>query len=382
MYLDGRGTVKDVPQGVKWLDAAALQKYELARNALVFIYAEGFGVKPDAVEAVYRFGRQRLTDEGEAAYHLGNFYARGFSVWLGEQILLDWVYAHRGISPEQVRPYLHQLQGRRWSDEDEALRWYTLGAEKGFVGAQVNLATLLMDADSAQWHCGEAVKWLHKAADQGDQTALVNMGLLWLDGPKERVMNGIGVQLQKVGQGMEILDVVSSGAAQEAGLKVGDVIVALDGQRTQSLEVSDVTARLRAERKAPHEIQVRRVPAGELPAIAVQSRVLRLSCPGAERMGLRKDPATAFTWFEKAAAKGSPAGRFFMAQAYARGLGVQADARKALSLFERGAGDGDWASAQELSRMYARGEGVAKDPERSQYWLRQAIDLKHRALAH
>src|ERR1019366_2220885 len=55
-----------------------------------------------------------------------------------------------------------------------------------------------------------------------------------------------GMWLERTKGGFEVVDVVAGGAAEEAGLKAGDIIVAIDGKSTSAWLSSDARARLKA----------------------------------------------------------------------------------------------------------------------------------------
>ena len=64
---------------------------------------------------------------------------------------------------------------------------------------------------------------------------------------------GCGRSLRNVAgaheRGFEVVDVVVGSAADEAGIKAGDVIVAIDGKAASSWQLSDARERLKAARE-------------------------------------------------------------------------------------------------------------------------------------
>lgn len=54
-----------------------------------------------------------------------------------------------------------------------------------------------------------------------------------------------GMWLNRGEDGFQVMDVVAGGPAAEAGLKVGDTIVAMDGQTSKNLALPDVRLRLK-----------------------------------------------------------------------------------------------------------------------------------------
>lgn len=380
IYFEGLAGPKDFDEALKWLGAAARQGYRAAQYTLVFIYAEGFDTKPNAIEAAYWYTGRRVSDEGEAAYHVGTFYTRGFFAWPEEQRVLAWLLRHRGVADNASRQYLNQIYGQRWGDEDQAVRWYRAGAEAGFVGAQVNLARINWNQESRYWNCAEAVKWTRVAAEKVDPTAMVNMGMFYVQGPKERVVNAIGVEMEQTDNGIQVKNVLSGSPAEAAGMKPTDFIVTVNSEDARMLGVRGVADLIRASKNKEVVLRVRRGSDSNLKAIGVTPRETRLKCPGADSAGLKRDPEEAVRWFEKASDRGDLTGLFYLAQAYQEGTGVPQDYKKALELYERGASRGDWEAAQAISHMYTNGEAGEKNKELADQWFRKAVNLKHKAV--
>lgn len=378
-HLEGLGIPKNFDEAVKWLGLAAKQRFEQAQYALIFVFAEGFDTKPSAIEAAYWYTGRRISHEGEAAYHVGTFYSRGFSAWPDEQRVLAWLFRRRGIAADATSRYLKQIYGQRWGDQDEAVRWYRTGAEAGFVGAQVNLARVHWDQEGRYWNCAEAAKWTRLAAEKADPTAMVNLGMLYFQGPRERVVIAMGIEMEDTENGIHVRNVVSGSPAEAAGVRPDDFIVDVNGEDARKLGVQGIVDMVRATKEKEIALRLRR--GDEAPrTFGVTPREVRFKCPGADSAGLKRDPEEAVRWFEKASDRGNLTGLFYLAQAYRNGTGVPQDYKKALKLYERGASRGDWEAAQEIAHMYTTGEAGEKNKELADQWFRKAVDLKHKAV--
>ncbi|MDP1730593.1 MAG: tetratricopeptide repeat protein [Devosia sp.] len=64
----------------------------------------------------------------------------------------------------------------------EAIRWFRLAAEQGFLGAQTSLAALYDFGLGVTKDHGEAAKWWRMAAEQDDPGSQVFLSLKYEDG--------------------------------------------------------------------------------------------------------------------------------------------------------------------------------------------------------
>jgi len=69
--------------------------------------------------------------------------------------------------------------------------------------------------------------------------------------PSPDAYDRAGLWLNRTDAGFQVMDVVAAGPAAEAGLKAGDIIVAVDGQPAKELLLPDVRTRSRSPRPAP-----------------------------------------------------------------------------------------------------------------------------------
>lgn len=83
---------------------------------------------------------------------------------------------------------------------------------------------------------------------------------------------GVGVGLQETAGGVQIGEVIRFSSAEEAGLQVGDQIVAIDGENTSGMTSTDVAARLRGAEGTSVKITVRR-QGSELTVTCVRRQV-------------------------------------------------------------------------------------------------------------
>ena len=83
---------------------------------------------------------------------------------------------------------------------------------------------------------------------------------------------GIGVTIREVEGGMEIMEVVSGGPAQEAGIQVGDICTEVQGEQTTVLGMTGTQDRVRGEEGTTVHMTLRR--GGETYSVDVERRAI------------------------------------------------------------------------------------------------------------
>jgi TPR repeat protein len=116
-----------------------------SQNDLGLLYAKGFGVPKDYVEAVNLFLRAAEQGHADAQFNLGVMNAEG----LGVQV-----------------------------DFALAMKWFRKAAEQGAFAAQSNLGFMYANGDGVEKDITEAYAWLNLAGSKGDETSRKNLGTL------------------------------------------------------------------------------------------------------------------------------------------------------------------------------------------------------------
>lgn len=88
--------------------------------------------------------------------------------------------------------------------------------------------------------------------------------------------------------------------------------------------------------------------------------------------GVRRNPATAATYFRRAADDGHAAARYNLGLLYLKGNGVHRNLGEAARWFRLSADQGYAKAQYNLGVMYARGEGVTRDRRMALHWLAQS----------
>jgi TPR repeat protein len=143
MYLEGKGVAKNVPEGIKWIRAAADGGHAAAQLNVGLLYSNGFGVPKDYAEAAkwYRRSAEQGDPGGEA--NLGFLYERGLGVVQNFTEASKWYRkaADQNNAVGQTNLAIMYEKGEGIAkDEAEAIRLMSLAAGKGFAPAQIALA--------------------------------------------------------------------------------------------------------------------------------------------------------------------------------------------------------------------------------------------------
>ena len=92
-------------------------------------------------------------------------------------------------------------------------------------------------------------------------------------------------------------------------------------------------------------------------------------------LGVPRDPAAAFRWFERAARNDHVAAQAAIGIAYAKGDGVEADYQEARSWLEKAAAKGSPTAEERLGWIYWNGFGVTQDIEKAKEFYESASEL-------
>jgi TPR repeat protein/uncharacterized caspase-like protein len=181
------------------------------------------------------------------------------------------------------------------------------------------------------------------------------------------VNTSLAGQLQlETGTGLRLIGVVPDGPAERAGLRIGDVLLRLNGQPL---------------RAAVHVLTG--LIGGMEPGTGVTLDVLRDGQTQQLRVVLEATPQAAETAsrYRKAADRGEAWAQRELAKMYAIGNGVSYDAAEAVRWYRKAAERDDVESMFRMGYALEKGCGVARDEAEAATWYRRAADRGH-GMAH
>jgi len=177
MYESGKGEPKSYPEALKWLQQAAEQGHLMAQNNLGAMYSNGRGVAQNDVEAEKWFRMAAMQGSAMAQNNLGLLYANGRSL-------------NSDLSREVKHGVVSEFKPSVPQNDAEAVKWYFLAAEQGYVPAQFNLGVMFGSGRGVLKDDTAAVKWYRRAAENGDAGSQFNLGA--------RYANGRGVEQNNI----------------------------------------------------------------------------------------------------------------------------------------------------------------------------------------
>ena len=304
MYAEGYGVPQDYVEAGTWYRLAAGQGDAKAQFNLGVMYAEGYGVPQDAAEAVawYRLAAER--GDPEAQTNLGGMYAEGRGVPQDAAEAVVWyrLAAAQGDADAQTNLGTMYAEGRGVPQNDvEAVVWHRLAAERGHANAQNNLGVSCATGNGVPQDAAEAVAWFRLAAEQGHAEAQFNLGVSCATG------NGVPQN--------DVETVVWYRLAAEQGHADAQNNLGVSCATGNGVPQNDVEAvvwyRLAAEQ-----------------GHADAQNNLGESC--ATGNGVPQDDDEAVAWFRQAAEQGHTGAQFNLGVSYATGNGVPQDNVEAL----------------------------------------------------
>ena len=256
-------------------------------------------------------------------------------------------------------------------DKEKAVFWYKKAAENGHIDAQRSLAWIYERGEGIPRNSSEALKWYLLVAENNDANA----------------QSAIGSLHQYGGDGSVAIDLDK---AREWHLKAAELGNAWSQYTLGFMyEFGEGVPFDRQQAIAWYE----KAAAGKL--IDAQKALKRLNDATVESQGTSKSPDADQVSQKSAALSNNPAEVKFLARKqkaeegdiqaqyelgmsyqYGRksGYGVDRDPASAISWYEKAALDGHILSQNRLAAMYATGDGVDKDIPQAIRWFRMAAD--------
>ena len=342
MYAEGYGVTQDYVEAGAWYRLAADQGDAKAQFNLGVMYAEGYGVPQDAAEAVAWYRLAAEQGDPDAQTNLGGMYAEGRGVPQDAAEAVAWyrLAAERGDPDAQTNLGTMYAEGRGVPQNDvEAVVWHRLAAEQGHANAQNNLGVSCATGNGVPQDYDEAVAWFRLAAEQGHADAQNNLGVSCATG------NGVP---QDYDEAVAWHRLAAEQGHADAQNNLG-VSCATGNGVPQDYDEAVAWHRLAAEQ-------------GHADA---QNN---LGGMYAEGRGVPQNDVEAVVWYHLAAEQGHADAQNNLGVSCATGNGVPQDYDEAVAWFRQAAEQGHADAQFNLGVSYATGEGVPQDNVEALMW--------------
>lgn len=227
----------------------------------------------------------------------------------------------------------------------EAVKWYTLAADRGFADAQNNLGVCYENGNGVAKSYAEAVKWYKLAAEQGDSGAQVNLGLCYENG------NGVKQSYEEAVKWYQLA------AEQGNAYGQGNLGLCYDlglGVK-QDYDKAVKWYRLAAEK-------------GNADAQNNLGTCYR------DGTGVEQSDEEAARWFRLSADQGNAYGQGNLGWCYEYGCGVEQSYEEAVKWYKLSAEQGNASAQNNLGLCYEYGDGVEQDDKEAVKWYRLSAE--------
>lgn len=227
----------------------------------------------------------------------------------------------------------------------EAVKWYTIAADRGFADAQNNLGVCYENGNGVAKSYAEAVKWYKLAAEQGDSGAQVNLGLCYENG------NGVKQSYEEAVKWYQLA------AEQGNAYGQGNLGLCYDlglGVK-QDYDKAVKWYRLAAEK-------------GNADAQNNLGTCYR------DGTGVEQSDEEAARWFRLSADQGNAYGQGNLGWCYEYGCGVEQSYEEAVKWYKLSAEQGNASAQNNLGLCYEYGDGVEQDDKEAVKWYRLAAE--------
>lgn len=189
VYHYGAGVPRQLPLAMRWYLRAAAQGQRDAQINLGLMFLQDLpqaGMQRNPAQARYWFRRAAEAGDAQAMFYLARaVLEHGASAERSEAI--EWLEraCRAGHASACTELGLAFAPGQPDADPRRAAAAYRLGAERGDMHAQFNLANCLLLGEGIERDLDAASHWYHAAAEHGLIAAQYHLGLLLLAGEAE-----------------------------------------------------------------------------------------------------------------------------------------------------------------------------------------------------
>ena len=186
MFVKGIGTEVDIPQGVIWLEKAALNNNSEAAYQLYKLYSEGIGIESNAERAMNFLEISSYLDNPFAQYTLGNLKIQENNItegvkWLEKSAHSDISYANYRLgsiySSDEYGLYNETVAREYYA---KALNLFiTAYSEQPDALSSYQIGQMYLNGQGTEVNVYKAIEWLSKSAEQDNPDAYYQLGYVY-----------------------------------------------------------------------------------------------------------------------------------------------------------------------------------------------------------
>ncbi len=398
MYYSGYGAARDDAKATQWFKRAA----ELGNPDGAYHYGYmrmyGFGTAADPADAVawYKRAAEGGSARGELSYASALISGTGIgrNEALAVPMMKSLVARNMQLSNDpdirEGQALMAGLLGDFYrsgtgvgKDMSEAVRWYSLAAERGDRFAARDLAKLYYQGDGVARDFQQFLAWTAKAAEWGHPEAQANLGLMLVQGkdlPKD-VPTGIKLVQAAAAQGDGFAwSLVGSfhqdGLLPKSPAKAYEAFrqAVANGYREARFDLTPALVRAAQLDPSPNALALDQQDAQAGQVLAQ----LRMADRFADGIGVAENLPQAMHWYEKAALQQNRVAQGVQGLLLITGQAGIRDVNKGLALTERAAIAGDAGALFTMGELTTAGYfGADNTKMRASEWFTKALAAGH-----
>ena len=266
----------------------------------------------------------------------------------------------------------------------EAVKWYTLAADRGFADAQNNLGVCYVNGSGVELNYEEAAKWYRLAAEQGNAHGQANLGWCYEHGCGVEQSDEEAVRLYRLaaeqgnayGQG-NLGWCYESGTGVEQDYKEAAKWYRLAADKGNAYAQNNLGACYQygtgVEKSIEEAVKWYKLAAEQGDAYAQNNLGLCYH----SGYGVEQSPQEAVKWYRMAANQGNAYAQNNLGLCYQYGNGVEKSFEEAVKWYGRAATQNHSDAQFNLGWCYQHGNGVEQSSKEAVKWFKLAAEQGH-----
>ncbi len=184
LFVNGYGVTQDTKEGIRYLEMALDQDYDMAQALMGYLYAEGHAVPKSKKKAFELYKKAAEQNNISANLNLGLMYYMGDGVSKDYKTALDYFQKVPVEQKPIVSRYLGSiyLNNASFRDYDKALYYYKLSAKQNDLSAYFALGEIYRKGLGVSSDMSQAIEYYTYAATQNYPAAQYMLGIIYANG--------------------------------------------------------------------------------------------------------------------------------------------------------------------------------------------------------